>query len=546
MGRALSVSRGILRSVAMAAMVSLLVVSCTAGESADTDDGTGAVGVGDEGDCGTLEMAFNFDMQVPDPDIFYQADGLNVTQGAYEGLLRYEPNTEEPEIQPLLAESYDVSPDGLTYTFQLRDGVTFHDGTPFDAEAMIASFERRAAVDAGPAYMVSYIDQTEAPDPTTLVIRLAEPNSAFIHLLASPYGPKAVSPAAVEEHAEGDDQAQGWIATNSAGTGPYMIDSFQPGEYQLARFDDYWGEDPYHPACFEQVRIRVIPDFTTQALELENGGLDLMIHGIAKNDLPRFEEQGFEVFRHFGINRVTLHLNTHNGPFTDPAVRAAVPAALDRDSIVEQVWGDGAVTAEHIFPQGMLPSGVGTYDVEQDPSLLQRAVQDGGWQNATIDLTYTTDDPVNEQLAGLIAAQLTEAGLNTTARGVTQPETFDYPTRPGIRPDALVLPATPDAAHPWTWSDLFYTPGGGLAYFAPEVCAEGDDLSSAGLDAVEEEDIVDTYAQAAAAYQACGAFVPISDVAETVVARAGITGFEHEFDSLWALRLASLRDSGQG
>ncbi len=535
-----SSSRNVHRLVALGLTLALATAACSGGDGDAGTDGDGATGASAT-DCGNLEMAFNFDMQVPDPDIFYQADGLNVTQGAYEGLLRYKPNTDVPEFEPVLAESYEVSDDGLTYTFDLRDDVTFQDGTAFDAQAMIDSFDRREAVNAGPAYMVSFIESAEAPDPDTLVITLNEPNSAFLDLLASPYGPKAVSPTAVAENEVDGDQAQEWLATNSAGTGPYYISSFEPGEYELTRNEDYWGEDPFVPPCYETVRIRIIPDFTTQALELEGGGLDIMIHGIAQNDLPRFEDQGFEVFRHFGINRVTMHLNTHDGPFSDPAVRAAVPAALQRDEIVEQVWGDGAMTAEHIFPQGMLPAGVGTYDVEYDPSQLQAAVEAGDWGGSTVDLTYTTDDPVNEQLAGLIAAQLTDAGLETTARGVTQPETFEYPTKPGIRPDALVLPATPDAAHPWTWSDLFYRPGGGLSYFSPEVCGEADDLSTQGLLETDEQSITDTYAASAAAYQDCGAFVPIADVAETVVAAPGMSGFEHEFDSLWALRLASLR-----
>jgi len=104
-----------------------------------------------------------------------------------------------------------------------------------------------------------------------------------------------------------------------------------------------------------------------------------------------------------------------------------------------------------------------------------------------------------------------------------------------------VLPATPDAAHPWTWSDLFYRPGGGLSYFSPEVCGEADELSNAGLLDIDEQAVIDTYATAAQAYQECGAFVPVADVAETVVAAPGMSGFEHESDSLWALRIASLR-----
>ena len=85
-------------------------------------------------DCGQLEMAFPFDMQVPDPAIFYQSDGLNITRSAYEGLLRYKPNTSLPEIEPLLAENYDISDDGLVYTFQIRQGVKFHDGTDLTAQ----------------------------------------------------------------------------------------------------------------------------------------------------------------------------------------------------------------------------------------------------------------------------------------------------------------------------------------------------------------------------------------------------------------------------
>ena len=171
-------------------------------------------------DCGQLEMAFPFDMQVPDPAIFYQSDGLNVTRSAYEGLLRYRPNTTLPEIEPLLAESYNISDDGLVYTFQIREGVKFHDGTDLTAQDIVASFERRVGVDAGPAYMLWDVASYETPDDFTLIITLNQPDSAFIHYMAAPYGPGIVSPEAVEANAVGDDLAQAWIATHSAGTGP--------------------------------------------------------------------------------------------------------------------------------------------------------------------------------------------------------------------------------------------------------------------------------------------------------------------------------------
>ena len=122
----------------------------------------------------TLRMPFMADMQVPDPDIFYEAEGLQLTNATYEGLAKYQPGT--ATIVPNLSTGWTVSPDLLTYTFQLRPGVKFHDGTAVDAEAWQKSFERRKVVEGGPGYMVKGVASTAAPNPTTFVVTLTEPN----------------------------------------------------------------------------------------------------------------------------------------------------------------------------------------------------------------------------------------------------------------------------------------------------------------------------------------------------------------------------------
>ena len=111
----------------------------------------------------TLDMAFNADMQVPDPDIFYEVEGNEVVTSAYEGLVRYKPDSNE--IEGALAESWDVSPDGLVYTFHLRPDVKFQTGGVADADAWIKSFERRIGVDSAPAYMLADVASTADARP---------------------------------------------------------------------------------------------------------------------------------------------------------------------------------------------------------------------------------------------------------------------------------------------------------------------------------------------------------------------------------------------
>ncbi len=149
--------------------------------------------------CG---MPFLADMQVPDPDIMYEGEGVQVMESAYEGLVRYKPGTSE--IIPGLAKSWTVSPDQLTYTFTLQPNVKFHDGTIADAAVVDArASTRRGKIAQGPAYMVAGVAKTEAPDPTTFVVTLKEPNNAFLHYLACPWQPFAVSPTAVAKNAVG-------------------------------------------------------------------------------------------------------------------------------------------------------------------------------------------------------------------------------------------------------------------------------------------------------------------------------------------------------
>ena len=185
----------------------------------------------------TLKTAFVEDIGVPDPDLFYAAEGLLVTNNVYEGLLRYKPDS--TDIEPALAESWSVSDDGLQYTFKLRSGVKFHDGTTLSADDVIKSFDRRLAVEGLPSYMLFDIARTEAKDPLTLVVTLKAPVNAFHHFMASPYGPKIMSGAILD--ANKGDHAQKFLSTGDAGTGAYAITGWKVGQsYTLSAFAGYF------------------------------------------------------------------------------------------------------------------------------------------------------------------------------------------------------------------------------------------------------------------------------------------------------------------
>ena len=193
---------------------------------------------------GTLKAALSSEPAPLDPDTYYEAIGLPLMTAMYEGLVTYAPNS--PKIEPQLATSWNISPDGKTYEFTLRKGVQFSDGSSFDAAAAKASFQRRIDLEGGPSYMLEAVKSMETKGSDTFIVHLEHPVAPFMDYLASPYGPVMTSPKAVSEHEVKEDHAAAWIGSHSAGTGPYMIENIKKGSsYTLTENPHYWGDAPH-------------------------------------------------------------------------------------------------------------------------------------------------------------------------------------------------------------------------------------------------------------------------------------------------------------
>lgn len=258
----------------------------------------------------------------------------------YESLLRYD---EHLNPEPSLAKSWEISPDGLTYTFHLQPGVTFHDGVAFTSEDVVFSatdflmkFQPRQRV------LMSHVDSVTAPDPLTVVFKLKQPYEPFIRgfeFLTMPIVPAHIY--------KGTDYATNPANDHPIGTGPFKFAEWKKGSYiKLVRNEHYWMPDrPY----LDELYYQVIPDGASRAVAYETGKVDILPGGSVENfDVPRLSklpnscmtEKGWEFF----APQSWLWLNNRVKPLNDPRFRQAIMYALDRDFARDVLWnGLGSV-----------------------------------------------------------------------------------------------------------------------------------------------------------------------------------------------------------
>ena len=264
----------------------------------------------------------------------------------------------------MLATEWTASPDNKVFTFKLREGVKFHDGTPFTSAAVKASFDRRLAVNQGPAYMVADVESVTTQGDYGVTVTLKAPNSAFLDYLACPYGPRMLSPEGLKKNA-GSDNAQGYLTNHDLGTGPYTLTAAEVGSrYALEAFGDYWGPKPY----FEKVEIPVITDVSAQQLQFNNGQIAAILH-----DLPSSAVQSYldnKSFANYSLPTMMsnyLYVNPHKGMMTDDKNRTAVLQAIDVDELVKQTYFGRGKVAEQIYPPNMMAQQYAKQSVPHDP-----------------------------------------------------------------------------------------------------------------------------------------------------------------------------------
>ena len=379
----------------------------TAPESAapGTSTAPSAPAAGTPKDGGTLVVALPGDLNRTDTALIDDANSSYIGQQVMETLVTLAPGTGD-KIVPALATEWSVSDDGLQYTFKIRDGVKFHDGTPLDAAAVKYNFDRwmnipQSYVDLGYTYYIDTvitpaIKSVEAPDASTVVVTLNSPNSAFlIQMTLTPFG--ISSPTALEAgNASAPDFANNKYATGGppamVGTGPFVFKEWTPGQQViLTKNPDYWNAAAGGP-YLDQITFKPITDTTATLNALQAGDVDIA-QAIAPNDVATAASDPnlASIDRGSSCNVGILGMNQTHAPFDNVKVRQAVAAAVNRQAIVDAFFPNGAgVVPSNWAPPGTLFAkdlAMPAYDPEAAKALLA----DSGVTDLSFDFWYPSD-----------------------------------------------------------------------------------------------------------------------------------------------------------
>lgn len=435
-------------------------------------------------------------------------DGLGAINAVYEGLVEYAPGS--TDIVGLLAEGWTVSEEGTLYTFDLRDGVTFHDGTPMTSAEVIAALERRRTGDLVLSYFLWNVVEMAAPDADTVTVRLGMPQPSFLDTLASPWGPKVVAPAAL---------AQGGEFLNEAaiGTGPFTLDRFERGSgYSLVRHGGYWGTAPF----FDRVEIAIVPDISQQVLQLRAGDLDAVPRNYPWAQLAALPP-GLEITSSPSMALVTAFVKPGT-PLEAPDVRQAVLTAMDPGRWASSVFGDFARPAKSLFPVTMIdPDDNAAFAFPTDLEAARAAAASAA--PVRLRLGYSIDETQNvARVADLMLAELAGIGIEAEAIVVPKDEQYNFAADMSRAPDILLARNNPDAAHPETQAMVFYTEGAPINVMGVANPAADALVAEAGM-------LTDVaarnakYLEASRIWTEAGHYIPLVDLDDVVVHAAGLT-----------------------
>ena len=369
---------------------------------------------------GYLVAALNADIQTA--DVQKTSKDYEVPFNIFDRLVDVEVDADgNSKIVPSLAESWDISDDGLEYTFHLRQGVKFHNGNDFTAEDVAYTFHRLLTVEGG--VNTEFIDQikgadellagetdtlegVEVVDDYTIKVTLKEPFAGFLASISSP-GVSIYDSEATE--AAGDQFGMDPAVT--VGTGPFEFASWSfNNQLVLTRNEDYWKGASGLPG----VVIKIIPDTETQSMMFESGELDILDLDYAADSADRFTETyPDQIVQGPRVGIVYFTMNFNKEPFQDVRVRKAVQMSIDRQAILDALYGGRGQVEQGIFPHGLIGFNPDQEEIKYDPEAAKALLAEAGSADG-FDMEIAADSSASDTMTmalEIVSDQLAEVGI---------------------------------------------------------------------------------------------------------------------------------------
>ena len=472
-----------------------------------------------------------------DPAKAYDYYSSNIIQNTAETLVGFAPGETDPS--PMLAESVDVSDDGLTYTFNLRQGVTFHNGKELTSEDVKFSLERamNMAHPAGASFLLAPIASIDTPDDATAVVTLSEPNATFLVRLA--YTVATIVPSdghydAPDGPLESDDEAVAdeFVQEEIVGTGPYVLGEFRPGESVLLEANpDYWGEAPRN----DRVLVQFFETSSQMKLALENGEIDIANRDFSVDERLDLEgNSDIQTIQGEGGRTRFVVFNVLQDVVNETAVRQAIAAAIDRDRIIEDVMAGQVEPLYSMIPPGFESSR--PFFEEYNDAEPTDFIDEGG-EPIQLSLHYGGEryGPWEPSLVQVIERMLEETGLFEVEPVSVEWAQFTEEAWPGEAGQYpfFMLGWNPDFFDPDTYIEPFYLSTGFLSmYQNPEmdemILAQQQETDPAAREQIHE-DIQRLAADDPSA-------IPLFEEVPYVFARSNISGVEETMDPVLIFR----------
>ncbi|MCY6485664.1 ABC transporter substrate-binding protein [Clostridium aestuarii] len=367
----------------------------------------------------TLVFAQGTDPRGLDPAYVDDGESAKIIANVYDGLLRYKKDS--TELEPSLATEWKVSDDGKVYTFKLREGVKFHDGTDFNAEAVKVSIERQLPPKRTndmpyASFTFGEVEKVEVVNDYSVKITLKEPYTPFLANLAMVLAAPIVSPTALEKY-------DGKLMENPVGTGPFKFVKWDKGQsIVLEKNEDYWDEEK---AKVDKAIFQFTKENSVRATQLMTGAVDI-IDGVDPNDVAQIEKSGATIYKRPGMNINYMAFNCERAPFNDAKLREAISYAINREELVKFLYQGYSSIANSQMPSFIPGFNDKVKPYEYNPEKAKTMLKELGKEKLEIKMIiYSNPRPYNtvgQKLAEAIQGYLLKVGIKSTIEPYTWTE----------------------------------------------------------------------------------------------------------------------------